>query len=83
MFKAKNLSNKYWGAIVKYVIHILNRCPMKSLDNIVPKEAWTGRKPDVSHMRLFGCVAYALIPEKLRQKLDDKSKKCIFLGYSD
>jgi len=48
MFKAKNLSNKYWGAIVKYAAYILNRSPMKSLDNIVPEEAWTRRKLDVS-----------------------------------
>jgi len=66
MFKAKNLPKKYWGAAVKYVVHILNRCPTKSLDKIVPEEAWTRRKPDVSHIRIFGYVAYAHIPNKLR-----------------
>jgi len=49
----------------------------------VPEEAWTGIKLDVSHIRIFGYVAYAHIPNKLRQKLDNKSEKCIFLGYSD
>lgn len=43
----------------------------------------TERKPDVSHMRIFGCVAYAHVPNNLRKKLDDKSKKCIFLGYGE
>jgi len=68
---------------MKYVVYILNRCPTKSLKNSVPEEAWTGRKPDVSHIRIFGCVAYANVPNKLRQKLDNKYKKCIFLRYSD
>jgi len=66
MFKAKNLPNKYWEVVVKYVIYILNRCPMKSLENIVPEEAWTGRKPYVSHIRIFGYFAYAHVLDKLR-----------------
>ena len=34
-------------------------------------------------MRVFGCVAYAHIPDQLRKKLDSKGEKCIFVGYSD
>ncbi|MFS7979978.1 putative RNA-directed DNA polymerase [Helianthus anomalus] len=33
-------------------------------------------------MRIFGCVAYGLIPGQLRRKLESKSEKCIFIGYS-
>ena len=49
--------------------------------NKVPEEAWSGRKQGVNHMRVFGCVAYAHIIDKLRKKLDSKGEKCIFLGY--
>ena len=38
-------------------------------------------KPDVSNLRVFGCVAYAHIPDHQRKKLDEKSRKCIFVGY--
>ena len=34
-------------------------------------------------MRVFGCVAYAHVPDELRKKLDNKGDKCIFVGYSD
>ena len=34
-------------------------------------------------MRVFGCVAYAHVPDELRKKLDNKGEKCIFVGYSD
>ena len=37
----------------------------------------------VSHLRVFGCVAYAHVPKEQRGKLDDKSEKCIFTGYSE
>jgi len=66
MFKEKNLPNKYWGATLKYAIYILNICPTKSLENSIPEEAWTGRKLDVSHIMIFGYVAYAHVPNKLR-----------------
>ena len=48
---------------------------------MTPYQAWTGEKPTVSHLRVFGCAAYAHIPKDERQKLDPKARKCIFLGY--
>lgn len=46
-------------------------------------EAWSQRRSSVDYFRIFGCIAYAHIPEEKRQKLDDKGEKCIFLGVSD
>ena len=37
----------------------------------------------VSHLGVFGCVAYAHVPKERRGKLDDKIEKCIFTGYSE
>lgn len=34
-------------------------------------------------MRVFGCVSYAHVPEEMRRKLDDRSEKCVFIGYSE
>lgn len=44
---------------------------------MTPYEAWTGRKPTVNHLKVFGSVAYVLINSQERKKLDDKSLKCI------
>ncbi|KAF7147957.1 hypothetical protein RHSIM_Rhsim03G0172600 [Rhododendron simsii] len=63
--------------------HVLNRSPTLAVQNMTPEEAWSGRKPAVDHFRIFGCVAYAHIPDQKRKKLDDKGEKCIFLGVSD
>ena len=46
-----------------------------------PYEAWHRRRPSISHLRVFGCIAYTLVNSQVRQKFDEKSKKCIFIGY--
>ncbi|KAG6408197.1 hypothetical protein SASPL_131201 [Salvia splendens] len=50
---------------------------------MTPEEAWSSFKPSVAHLRVFGCIVYAKIPEARRIKLDDKGEKCIFVGYGD
>ena len=37
----------------------------------------------VSHLKLFGCVTYAHVRDELRKKLDNKTHKCILVGYSE
>jgi hypothetical protein len=51
--------------------------------NVTPEEAWSDVKPYVSHFRVFGCLAYAHVPNSQRKKLDPKSIKCILLGVSE
>ena len=48
---------------------------------MTPYEVWKGYKPNVNHLRIFGCSAYAHIPKDERSKMDPKTKKNIFLGY--
>jgi hypothetical protein len=62
-------------------VYVLNRCPTKSLNNITPFEAWHGRKPNVSHLRTFGCVAHVKKIGPRLDKLADRSAKMIFIGY--
>ena len=52
-----------------------------SVKNKVPQEAWTCMNHSVSHLKLFGCVAYVHVPDEMRKKLDKKGQKCIFVDY--
>ncbi|GJR15369.1 retrovirus-related pol polyprotein from transposon TNT 1-94, partial [Tanacetum coccineum] len=61
----------------------IRRCPHAKLENKTPQEAWSGRKPIVAHFKVFGSVAYGHIPDQRRTKLDDKSKKFVFIGYDE
>ncbi|MCO5572900.1 hypothetical protein L7F22_026661 [Adiantum nelumboides] len=82
MLKAKSLPHKLWMEAVACAAHVLNRCPTRALKTITPYESWYDRKPSISYLRVFGCLAYAHIPQQLRGKLDDKAVNCIFVGYS-
>nr|ABW74566.1 integrase [Boechera divaricarpa] len=81
MLKERNLPNQFWAESVRTAVYLLNISPTKAVLNRTPYEAWCGRKPGVSHLRVFGSVCYSLIDAHNRKKLDEKSEKCIFLGY--
>ena len=73
-----------WGEAALTACYIANRLPTSALvSGITPFEAWHGYKPDVSHLRRWGCIAYAHIPEELRKKLDPKGRKGILVGYDN
>lgn len=44
---------------------------------------WHGTKPDISHLRIFGSVAYALIADAERRKLEPKAIKGLYVGESE
>ena len=50
MLYTANVSLRYQGEAFSYVVHIRSLSATTGLDGIVPYEAWTGRKPDVSHL---------------------------------
>ncbi|GAA0147204.1 hypothetical protein LIER_36475 [Lithospermum erythrorhizon] len=47
----------------------------------VPNHVWSGKDVSYAHLRVFGCMAYVHISKDERSKLDEKSKKCVFVGY--
>ena len=63
-------------------MYLLNRCPTKALDNITPFEAYSGRKPGIAHLKIFGSLCYVHVPTQLRHKLEPKSMKGVFVGYA-
>lgn len=82
MLADSNLDKKFWADALNTEVYLKNRTPTSALDKITPYEALTGQQPSVEHLRIFGCSAYAHIPKDERRKLDAKSRKCTFLGYS-
>jgi hypothetical protein len=66
-----------------HAAYIRNRSPTKALDGLTPIEAWTGKKPDVSHFREFGCDVWVLIQGEKGSKLAPKSEKMVFVGFSE
>ncbi len=82
MLNEKNLPNYFWAEAIATVVYIMNRTPTATVHGMTPEEKFIGKIPDVSHLRVFGCIAYVHVPDEKRSKLDPKAEKCIFIGYS-
>ena len=75
------LPHRFWAEALSTIVYLRNRSPTKALEGITPHEAWSGTKPDVCALRVFGCSAYAHVPKAERGKIDSKTRKCVLLGY--
>jgi hypothetical protein len=76
-----NMPQFLWAEAANTAVYLLN-CSPASFIGITPHEAWHGRRPNLSYIRVFGCVAFAHTPNiPSRKKLDDRSIPCQLLGY--
>jgi hypothetical protein len=82
MLNEKNLPNYFSAEAVATIVYIMNRTPTTAVHGMTFEEKFTGRKPNVSHLIVFGCIAYVHVPNEKRSKLYPKAEKCIFIGYS-
>ena len=70
-----------WVDAVNTAAYLINRCLMKPLNLELPEEKWKGKKTSLTHLRIFGSIAYVHIDAEKRDKLDAKAQKCVFIGY--
>ena len=72
-----------WAEAVSTAVYVQNRCPHRAVKGKTPEEAFTGEKPEVGHLRIFGCPVFIHVPSDKRSKLDPSGEKGIFVGYSE
>ena len=60
---------------------IINRLPLKSLQNISPYHKFFGKPPNNTHLRAFGCLCYMSTLRQERTKFEARARPCVFLGY--
>ncbi|KAG7599415.1 Reverse transcriptase RNA-dependent DNA polymerase [Arabidopsis suecica] len=77
-----NVPKRFWSDAVMTACYLINRTPTKILHDKSPFEVLTKTKPSLDHLRVFGCVCYVLVPGEQRNKLQAKSTKGMFIGYS-
>ena len=78
----RKIPNLFWAKAVNTSIYFLNRLPTMAFQDMTPYEAWCRNKPSIHDLDIFGCICYYRVPETKRSKLDNKSPKGIFMGYS-
>jgi Reverse transcriptase (RNA-dependent DNA polymerase)/GAG-pre-integrase domain len=79
------LPMSFWLDAVLTRQYLVNRLPTSTLpSNTTPFESLTGgRKPDLSHLRVWGCDCYVAVPAEIRGKAGPKRFRAIFVGYEE
>ncbi|GJU70362.1 retrotransposon protein, putative, ty1-copia subclass [Tanacetum coccineum] len=68
----------FWDYALESVARILNMVPTKKVDK-TPYELWHGKVPNLSYLKVWGCEAH--VKRHTPDKLQQRSVKCIFVGY--
>ncbi|WJX12965.1 hypothetical protein P8452_03412 [Trifolium repens] len=82
MLHAKSLPYHFWAEAMNTACYIHNRVTIRKGTSVTLYELWREIKPTVKHFHVFGSKCYILADREQRRKLDPKSDKGIFLGYS-
>ena len=78
MMSQTNLSPSFWGHALETAAFTLNRILSKTVEK-TPYEIWTGKKPSLSFLKIWGCEVY--VKQQAFDKLSSRSSKCLFVGY--
>lgn len=81
LFDAR-LDERFWAEAVATASCVFNCSPTKGL-LVTPEKIFTGKRLDLSHLRVFGSEVVVHVPKEKRRKWDTKSERSIFMGYSD
>ena len=76
------MSQGFWPYAVNNAVYLINCSPTSTLKDKTPFEAWTGKHPNIKHLRTFSEVGYVHIPPETRKKWTKKSHPCQLLGHT-
>lgn len=77
-----DMNIKFWAEAVNNANYIQNRLSSAAV-RVTPYELWFGKSPNLSHVHVFGAVAYVHINKQKRRKLDEVAVKCNLVGYAE
>ena len=75
MIHDHDLPMSLWAEASSTVVYVQNRSPHRILGDKTPKEAFTRVKPEVSHLRIFGCPVYIHVPKEKRSKMEPSKRR--------
>lgn len=73
----------YWMDAIQTAIYLHNRVTVVNPQGLTSHELYTGHRPDLSNLRVFGCDAFVRVPGDVKRlgKFDMRAIKGIFVGY--
>ena len=81
MLHDQGLPMHLWEEACNTVVYVQNCCPHRVLGMSTLEEAFTGKKPDVSHFKIFGSSVYVHVTKNARKKMEPTVEVGIFVGY--
>ena len=81
MLHAAELGPEFWSYALAHAVYIKNRIPHSSI-NTTPFQAFTGKRADLSRLRIFGSRVYARKTGNRPAKLDHHASEGIFLSFT-
>ena len=83
MLSHAKLPKSYWVEAMYTDVYLINKYTSVPRKGDVPQKVWIGKYISYQHLKVFGCLAYMHVAKDQRSNLDNKSKPCIFMGYSE
>lgn len=74
-----DLPKRFWAEATNMAVYLINRT-ISSSHGKVPEEIFSGKRMNVSDLKIFGSPVMVHIPKERRKKWDSKSQKLIFVG---
>ena len=75
MIHDQDLPMHLWVEAARTTVYVQNRLSHSALGFKTPEEMYTGKMPEVSHLKIFGCPVYVHIPKEKRTKLDPSKRR--------
>jgi hypothetical protein len=72
-----------WDKACNTAVCLQNRSLHKVLGRMTPEEAFTGKRPEMGHICIFGCLVYCHVPTERKTELEPTAEKGILVGYSE
>ena len=77
MLHDQKLPKLLWGDTANTIVYVQNKSPHRTLNNKTLGEVFSNEKPEVGHLRIFGCPVYFHVPKEKRNKLEASCKKVL------
>ena len=76
MVHCQDLPMHLWEEAARTVVYVHDHTPHRVLENKNPEEVFSGKKPEVNHLKIFGCLVHIHIPKE-----EDKIRSFRKEGY--
>ena len=83
MLHDQGLPIHLWAEACNTAVYVQNRCPHRVLGMSTLKEAFSGKKLDISHLNIFGSPVYIHVTKDAKKKLELTTEVGIFVGYTE